>query len=421
MEKILLIESNQSIAKIIKEKIIDVFDFTVDIVHSKNEAKDKIKDNSYLLSIVSYNILNEQKGDAVNFILSENIPTIVLVNKLNKKMLKTLNNMHIIDYIIKDKIDDILYIIHTIERIYKNKHYKALVIGDSNIYRKHIKSLLQDQLIVTIDLDDPMQVGNILLKDDSIKLLIVDYELNGINGINLIEKIRYTHHKDELIIVAINSSKKNLSSQFLKYGANDYMINDFTKEEFNSRINNLIESFENIEKMKEFAFKDYLTGLYNRRYFFKIIDEWLLEKNIKSDKIPLSISMIDIDNFKNINDTYGHDIGDQAIKFLSKVLKDNTKNSDVVSRFGGEEFCLVLKNINKDDNLMLLEKIRKSIENNILEINNHKFSFTVSIGTKHILDKSSINDINNEIKIADNRLYIAKTTGKNKVISEDIS
>lgn len=95
---------------------MDTFDFQVIIVSNKLEAKEELKeDQNILLAIVSYNLLNEDNGESVNYILSENIPTIVLVNNLDKKILKILNKMHIIDYIIKDKIDDILYIINTIE------------------------------------------------------------------------------------------------------------------------------------------------------------------------------------------------------------------------------------------------------------------------------------------------------------------
>ncbi len=95
---------------------MDTFDFQVIIVLNKLEAKEELKeDQNILLAIVSYNLLNEDNGESVNYILSENIPTIVLVNNLDKKILKILNKMHIIDYIIKDKIDDILYIINTIE------------------------------------------------------------------------------------------------------------------------------------------------------------------------------------------------------------------------------------------------------------------------------------------------------------------
>lgn len=95
---------------------MDTFDFQVIIVSNKLEAKEELKeDQNILLAIVSYNLLNEDNGESVNYILSENMPTIVLVNNLDKKILKILNKMHIIDYIIKDKIDDILYIINTIE------------------------------------------------------------------------------------------------------------------------------------------------------------------------------------------------------------------------------------------------------------------------------------------------------------------
>lgn len=427
MEKILIIETNKSISRIIKEKISQTFDFKVDVVSSKEEAKFLIESNEkrsllnldnekkdYFLSIVSYKILNEPDGLSLNYVLSENIPSIVLVDNISNKTIKTINNMDIIDYTIKDKLDDILYIIYTIERIHKNRHYKALICGDSLIYRTRLRKLLNAQLIKTFETDNPNNVLDIINLNKDIKILFVDNELYGINGIQLIEQVRFNKTKEDLIIVSVNSSEKNLSSQFLKFGANDYMNNNFTKEEFNSRINNLIENFENIEKMKNFAYKDFLTGLYNRRYFFEEVEKFL--DNSKNFRNDFSITMIDIDNFKKVNDTFGHDMGDEVIKSVSKILKDNTKNSDILSRFGGEEFCLLLKNINEENNLSLLEKIRKQIEENLIYTsNNLEIKYTVSIGTVSVKDNKSFSSINELIKESDENLYHSKTNGKNQI------
>lgn len=413
MKKILIIDSNNHVSNLIKEKIEDKFDFDIFIRNNKDEAKKLIENNKFFLCISSYNNIGEKKGESMEYTLNENIPTIVLIDKIKKKIIKYINQFNIVDYVSKERLEDILFLIYLVERLFKNKFYKALVIGDSKINRSKTIKLLNNQLIETIETDNPYDGIKILKEEENIKILFIDFKLEGINGIDLVEQIRKFKPKEKLIIVANPQLEKTqLSAQFLKIGANDFIGNNVIKEEFNSRINNLLESIENVEKMKDFAYKDFLTNLYNRRYFFREMKEFM-ENNSETN---FSVTMVDIDNFKSINDTYGHDAGDKVIKTLADIFIKNTKNSDLVSRFGGEEFCIVLKNINSEDNLNYLEKIRKEVEENTTVFNDKKIKFTISMGTilKDNTNNISINDL---IKKSDDNLYEAKETGKNKIIN----
>jgi diguanylate cyclase (GGDEF)-like protein len=156
--------------------------------------------------------------------------------------------------------------------------------------------------------------------------------------------------------------------------------------------------------------RDSLTNLYNRRFFFTIA-KTILEISVR-EKTQTSVIMIDIDRFKTINDTYGHFIGDEAIKFLSKQLIELTRDNDVLARIGGEEFAIIFPNTDIDGAYTISEKIRNYIKNAPLRINDYCINLTVSIGVSEY--NKADNNIENALNRADQALYQAKNSGRNK-------
>jgi diguanylate cyclase (GGDEF)-like protein len=234
------------------------------------------------------------------------------------------------------------------------------------------------------------------------------------NGLELTRELRKKYNKNELGIVAISSNEDNeINSVFLKEGASDYIKKPFLKEEFSCRINNSIEALENIQIITNHANRDFLTGLYNRRFFFGNMNEYIENRQLHSEEFALA--MIDIDYFKKINDTYGHDVGDKVIVALSEVLRSSTNHKDLVSRFGGEEFCIVLKNINHNSTLDIFQRIRQDVEDFIFRVDpSTTIKFTISIGVA-IHNNNSLEDI---IAQADMMLHKAKSSGRNMVVFE---
>ena len=164
------------------------------------------------------------------------------------------------------------------------------------------------------------------------------------------------------------------------------------------------ESFENL------AFTDPLTGLYNRRMFLEIAKKKLNEAKRYSE--PLSIIMLDIDHFKRINDTYGHDIGDVALKFLASILKNNVRASDIIARWGGEEFIILLPKTELKQAYKVAEKIRRIVEMSTIELpDGERLRFTISLGVSSF---AGYEDLEELIKQADIALYEAKRKGRNR-------
>jgi len=162
------------------------------------------------------------------------------------------------------------------------------------------------------------------------------------------------------------------------------------------------------------ANRDFLTGLYNRRYFFQNMDEYISEEDVLNEQF--AVGMIDIDSFKKINDTYGHDTGDKVIIHLANILMSNTNSRDIVSRFGGEEFCVVLKNINKLSVLEIFDRLREEISKTVVYSDKKEpIQFTISIG----ISLYSEDGLEETINQADMMLYKAKNDGRNRVVIEE--
>jgi diguanylate cyclase (GGDEF)-like protein len=233
------------------------------------------------------------------------------------------------------------------------------------------------------------------------------------DGFQLTGEIRKQFPMGEIGIIGVSAvGNPILSAQFLKTGANDFVNKPYNEEEFQWRIHQNIELLESMRTIREAATKDYLTGLYNRRYFFNAAEK--LFENAKRKNLRMLIGMIDIDNFKAINDTYGHDAGDKVIQHIAQILQNSFRASDIVARYGGEEFVVLCVNMPPEKHLTHFENLRKAVETTSVKTRVGEISVTVSIGVTTRI-AASLDDMVNE---SDKQLYNAKKAGRNNVIAE---
>jgi len=411
-ERILIVEDNKTLAKLIAKKIETTLDFKIDMAYSMSEAKLFLKTYTYFIILLDLNLPDAPNGEIVDYVLSKKNHVIVLSGNIDKEFRQKMLKKNIIDYVNKGGMNDINYITTTLLRLQKNRKHTVLVVDDSMVFRKHMKNMLENLFFNVITVAHGEEAINILGTRNDITLVLTDYHMPVMDGLELTHEIRKTYSKDDIAILAVSSNQDNeVNALFLKTGANDFIIKPFSKEEFSCRINNTIDALENIQIVTNHANRDYLTGLYNRRYFFDSMTDY--EEEIKESGERFAVAMIDIDHFKKINDTYGHDVGDKIIVSLSEILISTTSHRDVVARFGGEEFCVVLKNINRDSAIDIFERIRSEIEKFSFHVEKETYiKFTVSIG----LVMSSDEPLEELINQADMMLYNAKNSGRNQVV-----
>ena len=163
------------------------------------------------------------------------------------------------------------------------------------------------------------------------------------------------------------------------------------------------------DQLKKEANTDRLTGLYNRRR----AEEYLQELKDTGYTGAISIAMGDIDFFKKVNDTYGHDAGDEVLKFVAATMKDCVRENSFISRWGGEEFLIILPNCNGDNAFVALERVRRTIQKSVVKVGDKEIKITMTFG---LTEFGFHQDIDKVIKEADEKLYYGKSNGRNQVV-----
>lgn len=408
--KILIIDDSLSICNTLKSLIESDIDINILIAKSLKEAAQIILKEKGVFDVIlaDLGLPDAPNGEVIDFLSKFSIPIVVLTGTDNIDIENKFRNKNIVDYIIKDGISALNYATLIVKRIILNKDVKVLVVDDSKSFVQKSVDLLNRYKINALCAYDGEEALEVLKANKDIKIVLTDYLMPKLDGLELTKKIRRNYQKDELsIIVTSNDTSKRIPAKFLKYGANDFLYKGFSNEEFFARINSNIEIIELFDEIKNKANKDHLTGLYNRRYLFNIGNE--IYNDCKTNNKVFAIAILDIDNFKRINDTYGHDIGDIALKEVAVILNKNISSNGLISRLGGEEFCICFYNRNEDEVKELLEYIRKDFEKNVIEIKDIQLKYTISIGCSFDF---GIN-IDEMIKNADEYLYEAKKDGRN--------
>lgn len=156
---------------------------------------------------------------------------------------------------------------------------------------------------------------------------------------------------------------------------------------------------------------DYLTGIYSRQKLLELMSRAFIRA--VNDKLPITFLMFDLDHFKNINDQYGHSVGDEVLKYFSDNIARNIRSNDIFGRFGGEEFLVCLPDVSSVDGLNIAEKLREGVANNIMATTVGNIQITTSIGVFTYDGQESIHSVEEVISIADQALYRAKKEGRN--------
>ena len=410
--KILIVEDNKALAKLIAKKMEDNTEMQVDVAHSLAEAQAFLtKAKDYFITLLDLNLPDAPNGEVVDFVASKGLPIIVLTGSMDDKTRETFMDKDIVDYVYKGNMSDVNYIFHMIDRLKNNKQYKVMVVEDVMQTRNDVKKILQNLQFQVFTAAHGEEAMNYFADNPDIKLVVCDYGMPVKDGLAVLKELREQKDKNELGVIMMTSANENVSGAvFLKNGANDFIAKPFLKEELICRVNNTIENMENINKIANFANKDFLTGLFNRRYFYDGMQEYLA--SLEENPMPYAVAVIDVDGLKNINDKYGQDSGDKILKLLAKKLIDDTKSSDIAARFGGGEFCVLLKNVSQEDAVKFFVGLRAAIAANPVNIKNESVKISVSIGVTFGKSDYNVDEI---LELADEALYKAKQNGRNRV------
>lgn len=418
MKKILVVEDNKMMGVLVSKRLQQDGQYDVTWLQTKEAAVNLLqagKDN-FFAALLDYRLPDAPKGEIVKEVVERGIPAIVFSGLMDEEVREHVWSYKVVAYVLKEDAHSLNYIITLLKNLQHNKHVKTLVVDDSKFFVRFFVNLLKVQQYQTLTANSGEEALAVLEEHPDVKLVLTDYFMPEMDGLQLIQKIRKKHSREEMIVIGMSSKDEQIiSARFIKNGANDFFVKQATTtEEFYSRIAQHVEHLEYIRLIKESAIKDFLTGLYNRRYFFDAGGG--LYANAKRDNVSLVCAMLDIDFFKKVNDTYGHDAGDEVLKHVASAIQKRMRKTDIVARLGGEEFCVLAVNMQDEAVDMIFDGLRQVIASSPVAVNNGEdtIQVTLSIGVTTVLDKT----LDEMVKKADVLLYEAKEGGRNRVVSD---
>ena len=297
---------------------------------------------------------------------------------------------------------------------------KVLIAEDEKILRLRLEKLLVEMDFEVVSCKDGIEAWDAIRSENTPSILILDWMMPGMDGIEICSNVRMQTKEAYTFILLLTS--KGGQEDYVKgmeAGADDYMTKPFNHIELKARLRvgkRIVELNEELlsvrDSLQKQANHDKLTGLFNRHYMSEILDrEFSRSLRYKTD---LSCLLLDLDYFKEINDTFGHSFGDMVLREFSACLKKNSRKSDFSFRYGGEEFMLLLPNTGITGAQNVAETIRAACDKKLYSYDTQATNVTVSIGIASVKQHQLL-ESKEILALADKALYRSKAEGRNRV------
>lgn len=415
--KVLIVEDSKAIASLLQASIAEIEGVEPLLAEDLAGTQTLLANHAdeIFVAVLDLNLPDAPNGEVVEVVQSQGIPVIVLTGQVDEAKRKALFQRNIADYIGKANLGGVGAAVKLVERIWRNRESQILIVDDSPSQRALLCRLLHNHGYQTLEAENGQQGLDLLRDNPAICLVLTDHHMPVMDGLCMTSQIRRLRSADELAIIALSGAEsEDLLPQYLKSGADDFLCKPFEIEELYCRIDKNLDMLRYVAEARDAANRDYLTGLYNRRYFFSQAES--LHERARKGELALVVAMIDADHFKAINDNHGHQVGDEALKAMAKVLRQFAAKNGFPSRFGGEEF--VYLQVLEDGRVPseCLENLRAAIE--AIDLRNEqgeKVPLTVSIGATCFTG----NNIDEMLAVADEAVYQAKGQGRNRVVILD--
>ena len=289
---------------------------------------------------------------------------------------------------------------------------KILIADDEDATRLRLQALLTRRGYEVIVARDGLEAWDILQHHDAPTLAILDWIMPGLDGVEVCRKVRESAKTPYVYIVmlTIRGEKQEIVAG-MEAGADDYLSKPFDHDELRVRLRAGERILALQEELRLKATHDDLTGVLNRGTILELLQREI--DQVAREATPLSIILADIDEFKRVNDTHGHVIGDAVLRDTAKRLCSPMRPYDAVGRYGGEEFLAVLPGCDLANALRVAERLRTHVAARPVDTPSGGVAISVSLGVA-ALEKDAAPDIDQLILAADQALYRAKRAGRNR-------
>jgi two-component system, cell cycle response regulator len=292
-------------------------------------------------------------------------------------------------------------------------NHTVLIVEDSGSTRLHLKNVLSNEYNCIFACSGE-EMWEILPKSIP-SILLLDIIMPGESGFDIILKLSKRDEYRNIPVIFLTGLDGSAEAvKGFEIGAFDYIRKPFNEEELKARIKSVLRIKDHENRLRLHSVTDYLTGIYNRRYFFEAAKNHL-HYSSRSGK-NACIAMLDLDHFKDINDTMGHDAGDFVLKRFTEMVKIKIRPYDIFARHGGEEFVILFSDCEKEKCIEILERIRTSLATKEFSFKETPVKFTFSAGIVSLDDEPKSVTVEQLVHHADSMLYKAKESGRNRIV-----
>jgi len=302
--------------------------------------------------------------------------------------------------------------------------FRILIVDDSPVYRKLLEQQLFGLESCTISVAKSGNEALEILEVQHPSLVITDWLMPDLTGIELCQAIRSRGREYTYVIILTSNAEKKDVVKGLSAGADDYLTKPFDEEELRARVRvgmRLVDLQHQVESknrlLEELSLTDPLTGLPNRRAVVAWADRQL--QAAARHGFSLWVVLIDLDHFKSVNDTYGHEAGDRVLTKFGQILKANTRASEMSGRMGGEEFIHLITFAEEAGVRTVTERIRQQLAGQIFHLGGKDFRVTASFGAAGF-SGTEPPDFSAIVASADTALYRAKHLGRNRIETDSL-
>jgi len=410
---VLVVEDSKAIRELLCGYLRQIGGFVVETADSLAGAEALLAEHPerFFCAALDLNLPDAADGQVVDAVRAHGVPVIVLTGSAEPAVRERMMAKNIVDYVVKQNSYEIEHVAYLIGRLRENRATKILVVDDSRSFRLYITSLLEKYFFHTLEAGNGKEALAVLEEHPDITLVITDINMPVMDGYQLIAALRQRYRREDLAIIGVSDSNKHdISAKLLKLGGNDFLTKPFVVEEFYCRVTQNTNMVGYVRQIRDSAIRDFLTGVYNRRYLFEVAAT--LYGNARRGNVQLAALLLDADHFKAVNDTHGHSAGDTVLQAIAACLSRELRMSDIVARYGGEEFvCLVILK-DASDVAIVCERVRQAVAALAISYEGKFIPVTVSIGATTQLGDC----FEDMLRSADNGVYAAKAAGRNRYV-----
>ena len=369
----------------------------------------------FSLAILDLCLADAANGEALDLVTGRSIPSIVFSGFTNERRRAEILGKEVIELVYKNSPASLDNLGAAVERVLSLSRPQLLLVDPQGDSDSGMMAALQNCGFLISVCTSTGEALDVLDASQNTELVVVRNDLAEKNNYSFMDMLKARFGDDAVRVIGFSQNKgRDDVARFLRAGGDDFVHLPVSAADMESRLRHTLTIHKQIQSLQRMASRDYLTDLFNRRYFFdrgpKMVDICLRQS------MPVCTALLDIDHFKRLNDTHGHEIGDIVLKAVSrKILQLVGEKQHLPARIGGEEFAILFTNLDIQAAYEFCERIRIEIAAIKVVVDDEDLSVTISMGLASISDAETFD---NYLNAADQYLYLAKHSGRNRVFSD---